>query len=107
MITISISTGDLHLSELAADVKGPLLTRFVEALGDIAYSTAFFGALQKTGYLASTISLDVEGNVATGEANASYAGYVERGTAPHTITPINASVLVFPVNSTIVFTRLV
>jgi len=39
---------------------------------------------------------------------ASYAIYVERGTAPHLIRPVNASVLAFEASSgEMVFTRLV
>ena len=37
----------------------------------------------------------------------SYAVYVEKGTAPHEIRPVNASVLAFEVGGDMVFTRLV
>ena len=81
--------------------------RLVEKLLDVAYAAAFWGAPWKTGTLAGSIAKDIGDGEGSIRALASYAVYVERGTAPHEIRPVNASVLAFEVGSNMIFTPLV
>jgi hypothetical protein len=80
----------------------------IERLADVAWAAAFYGAPWRTGKLAGSIIKDVGEGEASIQALAPYAVFVEKGTAPHEIRPINASCLAFePLSGGIVFTRLV
>ncbi len=81
--------------------------KLIERLADIAYASAFYGAPWKTGKLASSIIKQVSEGEAEIQALAAYAVFVEKGTAPHEIHPVNASVLAFEANGKLVFTPLV
>lgn len=86
---------------------GPLRQKLIAKLADIAYAAAFFGAPWKSGYLAQSIVKEVGINEATIEALAPYAGFVEKGTAPHEIRPMRAQALRFEVAGQVVFAKLV
>lgn len=64
-------------------------------MADIAWSSAFWNAPRRTGYLASTVVKEVGDSEASVSVFTSYAMYVVKGTRPHEIRPINASVLAF------------
>ena len=109
MISVEVTTRGLDFNEVASKLSGPLRQRLVERLADVAYEKAFWGAPQgKTGRLAASVYKEVLSGEARVGAAASYAVFVEKGTAPHEIRPVNASVLVFAVpGGGVVFTRLV
>jgi HK97 gp10 family phage protein len=107
MIEFRVSTNGLEFDAVAQKLSGALKQKLIERLTDIAFAAAFWGAPVKTRYLASTITKNVgqgEGLVA---ANAPYAAFVEFGTAPHEIRPVNGGVLAFEVAGKMVFTPLV
>ncbi|MCW4048054.1 MAG: hypothetical protein NWE99_10940 [Candidatus Bathyarchaeota archaeon] len=108
MIEVEVSTRGLEFDEVASRFSRELKQAFVERLADVAWAAAFYGAPYRTGRLADSIVKDVYGDEARIMALATYAVFVEKGTAPHEIRPVNASVLRFEtVGGEIVFTRLV
>ena len=107
MIEFSVSTSGLEFDEVAQKLSGKLRQKLVDRLTDVAFAAAFWGAPVKSGYLASTVYKEVgfgEGKVG---AAASYAEFVEKGTAPHEIRPINGNILAFAVAGKMVFTPVV
>jgi hypothetical protein len=99
LISLEISTKGLDFDEVAVKLSDKFKQKLI----------AFWGAPWKTGHLAQSIvkEIDEDGN-ATLRALASYAVYVENGTAPHEIRPANASVLAFQaMGGKMVFTKLV
>ena len=107
MISFEVNTEGLEFDAVAEKLSGKLKTKLVEKLLDVAYAAAFWGAPWKTGHLAGSIVKEVEEGEASLKALASYAVYVEKGTAPHEIRPVNASILAFEVNGRMIFTPLV
>jgi HK97 gp10 family phage protein len=107
LITVEVSTRGLEFDEVAEKLSKELRQKLIEKLADIAYASAFWGAPWRTGKLAGSIVKEVAEGEASITAAASYAVYVEKGTAPHEIRPVNASVLAFEVEGSMVFTRLV
>jgi HK97 gp10 family phage protein len=107
LITVEVSTSGLEFEEVAETLSKDLKQKLVKKLVDIAYAAAFWDAPWKTGKLAGSIVKDVSEDEASISALASYAVYVEKGTAPHEIRPVNASVLAFEAGGGVVFTRLV
>ena len=107
LITVEVSTRGLEFDEVAEKLSKELRQKLIEKLADIAYAAAFWGAPWRTGKLAGSIVKEVAEGEASISALASYAVYVEKGTAPHEIRPVNASVLAFEVEGDMVFTRLV
>jgi HK97 gp10 family phage protein len=97
----------LITDEVAERLSKDLKQKLVEKLVDVAYAAAFWGAPWRTGKLAGSIVKDLGEGEASISALASYAVFVEKGTAPHEIRPVNASVLAFEAGSGVVFTRLV
>ncbi len=84
-----------------------LRQKFIERLADVAWASAFYGAPWRTGRLAGSIVKEVSDGEAEVQALAPYAAFVEFGTAPHEIRPVNASVLAFEASGKMVFTPLV
>ena len=108
MITVEVSMRGLQLDVLAEEVSGDLQQKLIERLADVAWSAAFFEAPWKTGYLAQSITKEVEAFRATISPLAQYAVFVEKGTAPHEIKPLRARALRFEtVGGDLVFTQLV
>jgi HK97 gp10 family phage protein len=107
LITVEVSTSGLEFDEVAESLSKDLKQKLVQKLADFAYAAAFWGAPWRTGKLAGSIVKDVAEGQASISALASYAVYVEKGTAPHEIRPVNASVLAFEAGGNTVFTRLV
>ena len=107
MFEVSVSTNGLEFSEVAEKISGTLKQMLVERLVDVAFASAFWGAPVRTGYLASTVYREVGFGVGKVGAGASYAVYVEKGTAPHEIRPINGRVLAFMAGGKMVFSALV
>jgi HK97 gp10 family phage protein len=106
MISVEITTRGLDFDEVASKLSGELRQKLIEKLADIAWAAAFYGAPWRTGKLAGSIVKEIGEGEASIQALASHAIFVEKGTAPHEIKPINASVLAFESGGW-VFTRLV
>ena len=109
MIEVDVSTRGLEFDEVAEILSKDLKRKLVERLAEVAYSEAFYGAPWKTGKLARSIVKEIdEDGEAWIRALAPHAVYVIKGTAPHEIRPVNASVLAFKAaGGDMVFTRLV
>jgi HK97 gp10 family phage protein len=107
LISFEVSTEGVEFDAVADKLSGKLKNKLIEKLLDIAYAAAFWGAPWKTGHLAGSIVKEIEEGEAYLKALTSYAVYVEKGTAPHEIRPVNASILAFEVNGRMVFTPLV
>jgi len=84
-----------------------LRQKLIERLADVAWASAFYGAPWRTGRLAGSIVKEIGDAEAEVQVLAPYAVFVEKGTAPHEIRPVNASVLAFEAGGRIVFTPLV
>ena len=84
-----------------------LRQKLIERLADVAWASAFYGAPWRTGRLAGSIIKEIGDGEAEIQALAPYAVFVEFGTAPHEIRPVNASVLAFEAGGKMVFTPLV
>ncbi len=91
------------LDRLSKELKQKL----IERLAEVAWASAFYGAPWRTGRLAGSIVKEVSDGEAEVQALAPYAAFVEFGTAPHEIRPVNASVLAFEAGGKMVFTPLV
>jgi len=109
LIEVDMSTRGLEFDEVAETLDKELRQMLVERLAEVAYTEAFYGAPWKTGKLARSIIKEIdEDGEASIKALAPHAVYVIKGTAPHEIHPVNASVLAFKAASgDMVFTRLV
>jgi HK97 gp10 family phage protein len=108
MFTIEVSTRGLEFDEVVQKLSRPLRRKLVEKLADVAWASAFWNAPRRSGYMANTIIKEVGNGEASIEVLVPYAMYVVKGTRPHVIRPVNASVLAFEApNGKMVFTRLV
>ena len=108
MFSVSVSTSGLEFDDVVQKLSGPLRQKLVEKLADIAWASAFWNAPRRTGYLASTVVKEVGDGEASVDALASYAVFVVKGTRPHLIRPVKASVLAFEAaDGGMVFTHLV
>ncbi len=107
-IEVQIIRSGLELEVVSSEFEPEIAQKLVDRLADLAWSNAFYEAPWRTGYLAQSIVKDVGILEASIKPLASYAVFVENGTAPHVIRPVNASVLAFEGSSgEMVFTRLV
>jgi hypothetical protein len=107
-VSVEVSTRGLEFGEVAEKLSGSVRQKLLERLADVAWSSAFCSAPRRTDNLASTIVKEINDGKATIDALASYAIYVAKGTRPHTIRPVNGSVLAFEGSGgKMVFTRLI
>jgi hypothetical protein len=107
MIEFSVTSSGLELNELSQKISGPLKQKLIERLTDIAFTSAFWNAPVKTGYLASTVYKQVTDSEGIIGVAASYAKFVVEGTVPHEIRAANGGVLSFMVAGKQVFTPIV
>jgi hypothetical protein len=108
VFSVEVSTRGLEFDGIAQKLSGPLRQKLIEKLADIAWASAFWNAPRKTGQLASSIEKEVGEGEASIEVLAPYAVHVIRGTRPHLIRPVNASVLAFEnANGKMIFSKLV
>jgi len=108
VISVEVVRSGLQLDVLAGRVMPELRQKLIERLADVAWSSAFYEAPWKTGFLAQSLVKTVEPMKASISPLASYAVFVEEGTRPHEIRPIRAGVLCFEsANGDLVFTQLV
>jgi len=87
---------NLNLEPLAQDLPGEIVPEFVEKLADACLDNAYKRAPWRSGFLAMSLTKNVDGNTAQVTPTASYAAFVSLGTRPHQIRPRNAKVLPFP-----------
>ncbi len=106
-LEIRITSRGLKLNDASQLLAGPARQKLILKLAEIAYASALFGAPWKTGFLAGSIVKEVSVNEAQVTAQASYAPYVEKGTAPHEIRPVRAYALAFQSGNELVFAKLV
>ncbi|MDD1443190.1 hypothetical protein MEO93_23095 [Dolichospermum sp. ST_sed3] len=107
--SVSVARRGLDLNLFAKNFQGEVAQRLVEETADFAFEQMYSNAPWRSGNLAMGIKKEVaEGKVSV-KPLASYAIYVEKGTAPHIIRPVNASCLAFQggMLGGMVFTRLV
>jgi HK97 gp10 family phage protein len=106
-ITIEIQERGLDIKHLGSQVDSKLLPLLVKNAAEYAYALMSAKAPVRSGRLLGSIRKDVRSLEATIGPTVPYAIYVEYGTAPHEIRPVNASVLRFEVEGKIVFTPIV
>ena len=107
MFSVEVSTRGLQFNSVLDKLSKELKQKLVERLADVAWASAFYGAPWRTGRLAGSVVKEVGDGEADIQALAPYAVFVEFGTAPHEIRPVNASVLAFEAGGKMVFTPLV
>ena len=107
MFSVEISTRGLQFNSIIDKLSKELKQKLIERLADVAWASAFYGAPWRTGRLAGSIIKEVGDGEAEVQALAAYAVFVEFGTAPHEIRPVNASVLAFEVGGKMIFTQVV
>jgi len=107
VFSVEVSTRGLQFNSVIDKLSKELKQRLIERLADIAWASAFYGAPWRSGRLAGSIVKEVGDGEAEVQALAPYAVFVEFGTAPHEIRPVNASVLAFEGGGKMVFTPLV
>lgn len=107
MISVEIRTSGPDLEQIAKRLAGPVRQRFIEMLADITFDTMRELAPVRSGFMRDSISEFIgEGEARVGPT-APYALFVEYGTRPHTIYPVNASCLAFFAGGRMVFTAYV
>ena len=104
---MEVSTRGLQFNEAAAKLSKELSQKLIERLADLAWASAFYGAPWRTGKLAGSITKEVNDGGAEIQALAPYAVFVEKGSRPHEVRPVNASVVAFEARGKIVFTPIV
>ena len=107
--SVSVARRGLNLDLFAKNFQGEVAQRIVEETADFAFEQMYSNAPWRSGNLAMSIKKEVgEGKVDI-KPLAPYAVFVEKGTAPHIIRPINARCLAFASGMLggMVFTRLV
>ena len=107
--SVSVARRGLDLNLCAKNFQGEVAQRIVEETADFAFEQMYSNAPWRSGFLAQSIKKEVgEGKVSV-KPLASYAIFVEKGTAPHIIRPVNASCLAFQggMLGGMVFTKLV
>ena len=97
----------MQFNEVASKLSRELRQKLVERLADAAWASAFYGAPWRSGRLAGSIIKEVGDGEAEIQALAPYAVFVEKGTAPHEIRPVNASVLAFEASGKMIFAAIV
>jgi HK97 gp10 family phage protein len=107
--SVSVARRGLDLNLFAKNFQGEVAQRIVEETADFAFAQMYSNAPWRSGNLAMSIKKEVSEGKVSVKPLASYAIFVEKGTAPHIIRPVNASCLAFQSGMLggMVFTRLV
>ena len=107
--TISVARRGLNLDLFAKNFQGEVAQRIVEETADFAFEQMYSNAPWRSGFLAQSIKKTVSEGKVDIKPLAPYAVFVEKGTAPHIIRPVNASCLAFQVGMLggMVFAKLV
>jgi hypothetical protein len=106
---VTVARRGLNLDLFAQNFQGEVQQRIVEETGDFAFEQMYSNAPWRSGFLAQSIKKEVSEGKVDIKPLAPYAIYVEKGTRPHVIRPVNASCLAFESGMLggMVFTRLV
>jgi hypothetical protein len=106
---ILVSNRGLDLTLFAGNFSSEVVQPIIEEAAEYASKQMFVNAPYKTGFLRQNIRTQINPNEATIKSLASYTLFVELGTRPHLIRPVNASVLAFQsgTSGNMVFTKLV
>ena len=103
-IRIEVLETGYPLKDLPKDIQ-TMIRETVAQTADMAYNEMVASAPMRTGAYLASIVKGVRGLVAQVGPTVPYWIYVEKGTRPHMIFPVNASVLHFTVGGQGVFTR--
>ena len=106
-ITVEVTHSGLDIAVFAEKLKDDILPALVSRLIDFAYADLVSRASVRTGALLASIQKQTSGLSGSVGPTVPYAVYVEYGTAPHDIRPVNAKVLAFPIGGRMVFTSIV
>jgi hypothetical protein len=93
--SIRVARRGLDLNLFAKNFQGEVSQRLVEETADFAFEQMYSNAPWRSGNLAMSIKKEVSEGKFSVKPLASYALFVEKGTAPHIIRPVNASCLAF------------
>jgi hypothetical protein len=93
--SVTVASRGLNLVLLAERFGGDVVQRVVEETADFAFDRMYSNAPWRTGNLAMSITKQVGEGWASIKPLAPYAIYVEKGTRPHEIYPVNARCLAF------------
>jgi HK97 gp10 family phage protein len=106
---VTIARRGLNLDLFAKNFQGEVAQRIVEETADFAFEQMYKNAPGRSGYLAQSIKKTISEGKVDIKPLAPYAVFVEKGTAPHIIRPVNASCLAFQVGMLggMVFAKLV
>ncbi|MCJ7767701.1 hypothetical protein MUP79_04875 [Candidatus Bathyarchaeota archaeon] len=103
MITVEIRTNGPDLEQVAKRLAGPVRQRFIELLADVTFDTMRELAPVRSGFMRDSVSEFIgEGEARVGPTDPK-ALFVEYGTRPHVIYPVNASCLAFFAGGRMVF----
>jgi hypothetical protein len=107
--SVTVARRGIDLKLFADQFNDQVTQPILEATVDFAFERMYENAPWRSGFLAQSIKKTVSEGQADVKPLASYAIYVEKGTAPHLIRPVNASVLAFHSGMLggMVFTKLV
>jgi HK97 gp10 family phage protein len=104
---IQVQQRGLDIGIFADRLESETVPGLVEAAVDYAYADMMSRAPVRTGRLLGSIQKQSAGLSGSVGPTVPYAVYVEYGTLPHDIRPVNASVLAFAVGGKMVFTPIV
>lgn len=94
-ISVSISLSGLDLEVLAKSVPSEVLPAFVDRLAELCFQVMYRRAPWRSGFLAMSITKEVNGLTAKVGPTVPYAAFVSQGTGPHDIYPVKALALAF------------
>ena len=97
----------LDLQVVSSKLEKTIIPGFINAVADFAFTRMYQNSPWRTGFLAMSITKSVRKDGFSVKPTAPYSIFVEKGTSPHIITPVNASCLAFESGSGMVFTKMV
>lgn len=104
---VEVQQRGLDITIFADRLENETLPGLVEATVNYAYADMMSRAPVRTGALLGSIQKQSAGLSGSVGPTVPYAIYVEYGTMPHEIRPVNARVLAFEVGGKMVFTPIV
>jgi hypothetical protein len=93
--SVSVARRGLDLNLFAKNFQSEVSQRLVEETADFAFEHMYSNAPWRSGFLAQSIKKEVGESKVSIKPLAPYALFVEKGTAPHIIRPVNARCLAF------------
>jgi hypothetical protein len=102
---VEVQQRGMDLQVISDKTKSVVVPGFVSAVADFAFERMYQNTPWCSGFLAMSISKDVRKDGFSVKPTAPYAVFIEKGTGPHIIEPVNASCLAFESSSGVVFTK--